>query len=251
VAIACLDAGVHVFVEKPQAENIADSLRMRDAAERNGKQVGVAFMKRFSEPYLRARQIMQLPAFGEPSMYEARFTYAQYPVDVYDFLNGFGIHHLDLPRFLMGDIETVSAERVSRGAGLDGYAITLRFVSGALGMLNINCLESTFTNWSERVSISGVGSSLHVENWRRVIAFVAGESDMRYWEPEDIQPTDAANNLNLHGFVGELRDFVASVAEGRAPLATLQDGIESVRLQEGIARSVETGRRVALKEIPA
>ncbi len=251
VAIACLNAGVHVFLEKPQAESVAESLRIRDAAARNGKQVAVAFMKRFSAPYLRARQIMALPAFGAPSMYEARFTYARYPVDVYNFLNGFGIHHLDLPRFFMGDVDTVSAERVSRGAGLDGYAITLRFCSGALGLLNINCLESSFTNWSERLSISGVGSSLHVENWRRVIAFIAGEDEMRYWEPEDIQPTDAANSLNLHGFVGELRDFVTSVAGNHAPASTLQDGIESVRLQEAIELSVHSGRRVALKEIAA
>lgn len=251
VAIACLDAGVHVFLEKPQAQTVADSLRIRAAAERNNRRVAVAFMKRFSEPYLRARRIMQLPAFGVPSMYEARFTYAQYPVDVYNFLNGFGIHHLDLPRFFMGDIDTVSAECVSRGEGLDGYAITLRFTSGALGLLNINCLESNFTNWSERLSISGVGSSLHVENWRRVVAFVAGEADMRYYEPEDIQPTDAANNLNLHGFVGEIRDFVASVAEDRPPLATLDDGIEAVRLQEAIELSVQSGRRVHLEEIAA
>ena len=249
VAIACLDAGAHVLLEKPQAENVTDSLRIRDAARRNGKQVAVAFMKRFSAPYLRARQIMELPAFGQPSMYEARFTYARYPVDVYNFLNGFGIHHLDLPRFFMGDVDTVSAECVSRGTGLDGYAITLRFVSGALGLININCLESNFTNWSERLSISGVGSSLHVENWRRVIAFVAGEQEMRYWEPEDIQPTDAANSLNLHGFVGEVQDFVTSVATNSVSRSTLQDGIESVRLQEAIELSVASGRRVELKEI--
>ena len=78
VAIACLDAGKHVFVEKPQAETLADSLRIREAAERNGKRVAVAFMKRFSEPYLRARRILQLPAFGPPSIYEARFTYGRY-----------------------------------------------------------------------------------------------------------------------------------------------------------------------------
>ena len=249
VAIECLDAGKHVFVEKPPSETLADALRLRRAAECNDRNVGVAFMKRFSLPYLRAQEISQLPQFGQLSMYEARFTYGQYPVEVYNFLNGFGVHHLDLPRFFMGEIETVQAERVSRGAGLDGYAITLRFASGALGLLNINCLETTFTNWSERLSISGVGSSVFVENWRRVVAFVAGEQEARYWEPEDIQPTDDANNLHLHGFVGEIRDFVASVAEGRKPAADLDDGIAALRLQQAIEHSVESGRRVALAEV--
>ena len=248
-AIDCLDAGLHVFVEKPPAETLKEGLRLREAAQRNNKNVGVAFMKRFSLPYLRAREITQLPQFGQPSMYEARFTYGQYPVEVYNFLNGFGVHHLDLPRYFMGAIETVQAERVSRGAGLDGYAITLRFANGGLGLVNINCLESTYTNWSERLSISGVGSSVFVENWRRVIAYVAGEEGPRYWEPEDIQPTDDANNLHLHGFVGEIRDFVASVAENRKPAADLEDGIAALRLQEAIEGSVESGARIALAEV--
>ena len=249
VAIDCLEAGKHVFVEKPQAETLAASLRIREVAERQGKNVAVAFMKRFSLPYQRAREITELPAFGVPSMYEARFTYGQYPVEVYDFLNGFGIHHLDLPRYFMGEIETAMAERVSRGEGLDGYAITLRFAGGGLGLVNINCLESTFTNWSERVTISGVGSSVFVENWRRVIAFVAGEAEMRYWEPEDIQPTDDANSLHIHGFVGEIRDFVESIAAGRKPASDIDDGIAALRLQEAVKRSVETGERINLSEV--
>ena len=249
VAIDCLNAGVHVLVEKPQAETLADSLRIKEAAERNGRHVAVAFMKRFSLPYRRAREIVELPAFGPPSMYEARFTYGQYPVDAYDFLNGFGIHHLDLPRYFMGPVDSVQADRVSRGKGLDGYAIILRFASGGLGLVNINCLESTFTNWSERVTISGVGSSVFVENWRRVIAFVAGEEELRYWEPEDIQPTDDANSLNIHGFVGEIRDFLESVAEGRMPASNLDHGIAAIRLQEAIKLSIETGERIELGEI--
>ena len=94
-----------------------------------------------------------------------------------------------------------------------------------------------------------MGSSVFVENWRRVIAFVSGEQEARYWEPEDIQPTDDANNLHLHGFVGEIRDFIASVAEGRKPAADLDDGIAALRLQQAIERSVESGQRVALAEV--
>jgi len=249
VAIDCLNAGKHVWVEKPPAESLMNSNRMKAAADRNGKFVMVGFMKRFSQPYLRAKSIVELSNFGEPSMYEGRYTYGRYPIDVYDFLNGFCIHHLDLPRFFMGEIKTVYAERVSRGAGLDGYAVVLRFANDALGLVDVNCLEGMHNNWSERVSVTGVGSRVFVENWRRVIAFLDGEKDMRYWEPDDIQPTDDANSLNIHGFVGEIRHFVECVAEGRRPVSDLENAIEAVRLQEAIKLSVKSGAKVLLREV--
>ena len=249
VAIDCLNAGKHVWVEKPHAETLTDSYRLQAAADASGKIVVVGFMKRFSEPYRRAKSIVDLPGFGQTSMYEGRYTYGQYPIDVYDFLNGFCIHHLDLPRFFMGDIETVYAERVSRGDGLDGYAITLRFANDALGLINVNCLEGMHNNWSERVAVTGVGSRVFVENWRRVIAFLDGEDEMRYWEPDDIQPTDDANSLNIHGFVGEIRHFIESISDGIDPVSSLENAVESVRLQEAIKLSVKQQARIKLSEV--
>ncbi len=252
VAIECLERGVHVWVEKPPAETLDAAQAMAEAARRAGKQLAVGYMKRFSLPYLRARAFMQRPAFGEPSVFESRYTYGQYPVDVYRFLNGFATHHLDLPRFFMGEIESVFAERVSRGTGLDGYAIVLRFMSGAVGLVNVNCLEGEHNNWSERVAITGVGGRVFVENWRRVIGFLPEGPhgpQTYYWEPEDIRPAEDQHSLAIHGFVGELRDFVESVREGRRPACTIDDGIAALRLERAVELSLERGARVRLEEV--
>lgn len=252
VAIECLERGVHVWVEKPPAETLDAAQAMAEAARRAGKQLAVGYMKRFSLPYLRARAFMQRPAFGEPSVFESRYTYGQYPVDVYRFLNGFATHHLDLPRFFMGEIESVFAERVSRGTGLDGYAIVLRFASGAVGLVNVNCLEGEHNNWSERVAITGVGGRVFVENWRRVIGFLPEGPhgpQTYYWEPEDIRPAEDQHSLAIHGFVGELRDFVESVREGRRPACTIDDGIAALRLERAVELSLERGARVRLEEV--
>jgi predicted dehydrogenase len=249
VAIECLERGAHVWVEKPPAESIREAEAMAAAARQADKRLAVGYMKRFSFPYLRAKAFTERPGFGQPSVYEARFTYGQYPVEVYRFLNGFATHHLDLPRFFMGDIEAVGAERVSRGSGLDGYAITLRFASGAVGVLNVNCLEGEHNNWSERVAISGVGGRVFVENWRRVIGFLPDDPQTYYWEPEDIRPADDQNSLAIHGFVGELRDFVESVRDGRSPACTIEDGIAALRLERAVERAVAQGARIRLAEV--
>jgi predicted dehydrogenase len=247
-AIECLERGVHVWVEKPPAESIGEARAMAEAARRAGRQLAVGYMKRFSYPYQRARAFVAQPAFGEPSVFESRYTYGQYPVDVYSFLNGFATHHLDLPRYFMGEIDTVYAERVSRGTGLDGYALTLRFANGGVGLVNVSCLEGEHNNFSERVAVTGVGGRVFVENWRRVIGFLPGQPTY-YWEPEDIRPADDQNSLAIHGFVGELRDFVESIQAGRAPACTIEDGLAAVRLERAVDLSIERGARVRLAEV--
>ena len=237
---------------------------MAEAARRAGKRLAVGYMKRFSYPYQRAKAFTHRPGFGQPSVFESRFTYGQYPVDVYRFLNGFATHHLDLPRFFMGEVESVSADRVTRGPGLDGYAITLRFAGGGIGLVNVNCLEGAHNNWSERVAVTGVGGRVFVENWRRVIGFLPGDPENRngadgpvgpdglrtyYWEPEDIRPADDQNSLAIHGFVGELRDFVERVRGGGASGATIADGIAALRLERAIELSLDRGAKVELSEV--
>ncbi|HEY7035842.1 MAG TPA: Gfo/Idh/MocA family oxidoreductase [Thermomicrobiales bacterium] len=247
-AIDCLEMGTHVWVEKPPAESIAAAEAMAQAAKQAGKLLAVGYMKRFSQPYRRAKTFIQQEAFGEPSVWESRYTYGQYPIDVYRFLNGFATHHLDLPRFFMGEIESVFAEKVSRGFGLDGYAVVLRFANGAVGLVNINCLEGAHINQGERVAVTGVGGRVFVENWRRVIGFLPDDSPTYYWEPEDIRPADDQNSLDLHGFVGELRDFVERVRDGGTPGATIADGIAALRLERAIELSVKHLAPVKLSE---
>ena len=167
---------------------------MKEAAEQAGRNLMVGFMKRFSEPYRRARAIASRPGFGPLTAYEARFTFGVYPPRaVYDFLNGFGCHHLDLARFLVGEVAWVFAARVSRADGdspewrpseldipvagsawRDGWklaegkeppqeeawACVLGFEGGAVGTLQLNCLERL----NERVVITGRRSAVFVDS---------------------------------------------------------------------------------------
>jgi myo-inositol 2-dehydrogenase/D-chiro-inositol 1-dehydrogenase len=272
VAIECLEAGLHVFVEKPPAETVEDCLAIKEAATRAGRHAMVGFMKRFSEPYVRARAITARPEFGPISAYEARFTFGVYPPRaVYDFLNGFGCHHLDLARFLAGDVSWVFAARVSRSDGDPGewrpsdldlpvagsawrdmwlavegrepaqeeaWACVLGFSSGAVGTLQLNCLERL----NERVVLTGRQSAVEVDGWRRVTARLPGVEAPEVWEPADQLPGDALDPRHLHGFAGELRHFVECVRDGRRPDVTVDDGLAAIRIEQAIKRSAN-GRR--------
>jgi myo-inositol 2-dehydrogenase/D-chiro-inositol 1-dehydrogenase len=273
IALDCLEAGAHVFVEKPPAESLEDCAAMKEAAARVGRHVMVGFMKRFSQPYRRARAIASEDGFGPLSAYEGRFTFGVYPPRaVYDFLNGFGCHHLDLARFFMGEVAWVFAARVSRAEGdtpewrasslelpvtgsawrdmwqlaegrepaqEEAWAIVLGFESGAVGTLQLNCLERL----NERVVVTGRRQAVFVDGWRTVTAYRGGGESI-VWEPEDQLPGDALDPRHVHGFAGEVRHFVECARDGRPPDVTIDDGTAALRIEQAAKRSLAERRMV-------
>ena len=64
-AIAALEAGKHVLVEKPMATTVADAERMRVAAVASGKQLVVGFQQRFDPKVRMIRRHIEDGAFGK------------------------------------------------------------------------------------------------------------------------------------------------------------------------------------------
>jgi UDP-N-acetylglucosamine 3-dehydrogenase len=273
----CLRAGKHVFVEKPPAESLEDCLAMKEAAAEARRHVMVGFMKRFSQPYRRVREIASRAEFGPLSAYEGRFTFGVYPPRaVYDFLNGFGCHHLDLARFFMGEVEWVFAARVTRAEGdtpewrpsglelpvagsawrdmwkaaegrepsqEEAWACVLGFAGGAVGTLHLDCLDRL----NERVVLTGRRSSVTVEGWRNVTAYLPGRETPEVFEPNDQLPGDALDPRHLHGFAGEVRHFVECARDGRRPDVTIDDGIAAIAIELALKRSVAERRPVEVE----
>lgn len=66
VSIDALNAGKHVYTEKPMATNLPDARRMVEAAERNDRHLLIGYMKRFDTGVEMARSIIdELRSTGE------------------------------------------------------------------------------------------------------------------------------------------------------------------------------------------
>ena len=63
-AIAALDAGAHVFCEKPVSDSQEDALRVKHAAERSGRVFNVGYMLHFSPGLLALRKVIQQGELG-------------------------------------------------------------------------------------------------------------------------------------------------------------------------------------------
>jgi len=69
-ATQSLRAGKHVLCEKPMAMNEAEARSMLQAAEQNGRTLGVAYYRRRYPKLQRAKQLLAAGAIGKPVLAE-------------------------------------------------------------------------------------------------------------------------------------------------------------------------------------
>lgn len=159
--VAALDAGKHVYCDKPLAVSLDEAREMVAAADAHPQlRTGMAFQMRFVPATMRARQLIQSGFLGEAYHFRASYLHAGYtdPQKPMSWRLGpdggcladLGSHVIDLIRFLLGEYRTVrgTLERwiderpVEAGSDemmpveVDDYCcLQARMASGALGFI--------------------------------------------------------------------------------------------------------------------
>lgn len=153
--IAALEAGAHVYCEKPMALTLADCERMVAIAERTGRELQIGFEYMHGTMTSRLRQLVREGYFGEltwASVLDSRGHWWSDPPDApaeqiwkLDRRRGggiifhCGIHQLDMIRCLLGPIAEITAYRPPRNVlpyypadVPDNVTLMLRAESGAV-----------------------------------------------------------------------------------------------------------------------
>jgi predicted dehydrogenase len=241
LAIEAMEAGLHVYTEKPPAASAADAAAVVEASRRLGRTCMTGFKKRFAPVYRRARAAIADPAFGGLSLLVVHAAggpgYRDAPgLPGSGFLLDYGIHAIDLARYLGGEV----AELEARRDGDDSYAVTLAFADGGLGVLALSGRRS----WgvpTERVEATGApGHFLSVDNSSELVRH-AGDRVVELSRP--VLSTMAGDSLVETGFQPELAEFVDAVLGGREPESSIASSYRTMVLYERIAQAAAAPRR--------
>ena len=121
VALAALEAGKHVWVEKPVGRGVEDTAAVAEAAKRAGVVTGVGFCYRFAPAVQHARALIEAGAIGEVNHYRGVFLadYANRPDAAASWrfsradagsgaLGDLMAHIVDMTHFLVGPIDRLS-----------------------------------------------------------------------------------------------------------------------------------------------
>jgi len=241
LAPVAMRRGIPVYTEKPPAASAAEALATARVSRETGVLCTTAFKKRYAAAYCRAKE--WLNQFAPTDWYSISIDYAsaQFSNDSPRrlFLLDFAIHAIDLAGYLFGDVDRAFAF----SKGLDAYAVSLRFVNGAVGSLNLNCGRS-FRAPTEEVEITVRGGNcMTIHNsscWR-----ITENGKPSEWRepPTFISAGDSGNDT---GHLAELVDFLDTIREDRTTRSNIFESYKSMVLYEAIAESASSGEPVAV-----
>ena len=239
--IACdaMEAGCAVFTEKPPAGCAADAERMVATSERTGMICMTGFKKRFAPAYRKAREAIDRGELGDVTLVSITAASGPYEPLGREFLLDFGIHAIDLARYLGGEVAEVSA----RGVDDHTYVVSVAFQSGALGALGLSA-NRAWQVATERVELTGTaGNFLSVDNSVELTRFAAGAVAELH---RPVFSTMAGDSLAETGFQPELAAFVAAARSGDEPESSIRSSHRTMVLYEAITTAVREQEPVRL-----
>lgn len=255
VTRAALGAGLHVFGEKPMADEMAEARAMTRAAQGSGRTYAVMQNRRF-DPNIRAlRRFIESGVIGALTAVTAEFYISPHFGGFRErmknvLLRDMAIHTFDAARFLIGAnaAQVYCHEWNPRGSWFDhGASATAIFEMSndvVFTYLGSWCAEGLHTSWEGAWRIIGErgsivwdgGATLRCQVVRGEGAFINDQVDVSVPELIEGAP-DTWHDMAI-------RNFVATVARGGTPETVCDDNINSLAMVIGAVESSECGRRI-------
>jgi predicted dehydrogenase len=149
ITVAALDAGVHVFVEKPLCIMLADADRVIAARDRAQRVVQVGYMKRFDPAW--ERMLAELPGAADELRYIRVMCHD--PEWVPFFAEGDIVKGPDVPREVIAATKRAEAEQVEQAVGNGSPAAVFAFSDAYLGSMvhDVNVVHGLLERMGEPV----------------------------------------------------------------------------------------------------
>lgn len=260
IALDCIDAGVHIIVEKPMAMSIADADAIIAKSEEKNVKVSACHQNRFNVAIQEMRKAVESGRFGKVShgsihvrwnrdhgYYDQaswRGTWAQ---DGGALMNQC-IHGIDLLRWMMGDeIEEIyGATRQQFHDYLEaedvGMAV-IKFKNGSIGTIEGTTnvypknLEETLYMFGEKGTVKIGGTSTNnIDVWD-----FADESEE---DQKNKGLQEATSNVYGNGHTSLFADMVEAIQQDRKPYVDAYAGRNALEVVLSIYKSQKTGMPV-------
>lgn len=221
-----LSRGMHVFCETP-GPGLEACEKLIELSRKKRRIVQVGYCLVYAPIYEKLRGILKARQNSSPRLLLFRYFPAMHH-----------IHHL--ANYLNGPVEEVLC--VTRQGS--GTTATARFANGDVGVFISNGFKNFWQPY-ELVEISCADYLLSARNGSELFdsgALVAkhpydmsfADSSHTVWQANFSNPYNQLNQLELRGYIPELRDFACCIKKGIQPVADLRSCSEQRRLSKMI-----------------
>jgi UDP-N-acetylglucosamine 3-dehydrogenase len=251
-ALAAIERGTAVLVEKPIAGSVEEGRRMVEAAREAGVLLMVGHIERFNPAVRELKRRLTAGELGRVYQVHAR-RIGPFPQRTRDVgvVRDLASHDVDVMRYLVGsEVERVYAEteRKISTEHEDTLVGVLRFAGGIVGVLDVNWLAPVKVRELTVLGERGMFVADYVSQELRLYSKETGVSPQLPWAKADAAAGAAAGPPQTitvekkEPLRAELEVFVEAVASGAASPMDPADALAAVEVAERLVESGETGR---------
>ncbi|SFM90882.1 UDP-2,3-diacylglucosamine diphosphatase LpxI domain-containing protein [Thermodesulforhabdus norvegica] len=226
-----LEAGIHVFVEKPFTRTPAEAERLIELADRKGCIIQVGHLERFNPAYKAIYPLVSSPLFIEAHRLS---PYTERSTDV-DVILDIMIHDLDI---LLSFVDSPIAEIRASGAPVltskpDIATVRLEFENGLVANLTASRVSMKSLRKVRIFQENGYIAADFKDRRAYMISRPAGCGDGVTYTELDVVDGDALEE--------ELRSFISCVRTGSKPLVDGATGKRVLELADMISERIREG----------
>lgn len=244
-AIQALDAGKHVFIEKPIAHTLEEARQLVDRTRSTGRKVQVGHVERFNPAFLAAQGVLHAPMFIEThrlSTFDPRGTDVSVVLDLM-------IHDLDIILHVVGvPVAEVHASGVPVVSDTPDIAnARIAFSNGCVANLTASRIslkkmrKSRFFQKDAYIAVDMLKKETEIMRMRTVetpdpfavtmdLGPGKGHREISFEKPE-IPTTNAIRE--------ELRSFAAAIHADRQPEVPASDGLAALELAHRVLEAMQ------------
>jgi myo-inositol 2-dehydrogenase / D-chiro-inositol 1-dehydrogenase len=245
LALAAVQAGKHVYVEKPLATDVAEGERLVAAAEHSGVVAAIGFNRRYHPLFARARTLVADGAIGRVVGGQAAFcepiALAAMPDWKRQVASGGGVlldlatHHVDLvPWLIGGEVRAVEARVSSDASEHDSARVRIRLA----GEVEVEGFYSFRAARSDFIELLGDAGVLRVDRYDASLRVWVARGDLHAVRRRRLRPDAATLSWRTRrvlrpadepSYRRALRAWIDVLGGRERELPTLRDGLDNLR----------------------
>jgi myo-inositol 2-dehydrogenase/D-chiro-inositol 1-dehydrogenase len=248
LAIAAIDAGKHVFCEKPLATTVTDARTVFEKAEHSRGVFQVGHNRRFAPVYATLKRMLSETHQAHSAHVKMNRGELLKPAWTGDpeitggFLYETPIHMFDMMRFLLGEVESLYAVGSTHEYDeVDDFSVLLKFANGMHATL-ATAADASWLFPFERVEVFCHHATLVT---REMESLVCSSNLEGHFTEQSMQQLPREEKW---GYAQEDRAFIDSILTGSPPLVTALDGLMSVKLVNAVYESVRSNTPVRVPQ---
>lgn len=253
--IAAARAGKQIFCEKPISFDVDQIIEALKVVKECGVKLQIGFNRRFDHNISRLKNSIKAGAVGDVHIVKITSRDAAPPPVSYVKVSGgifldMTIHDFDQARFLAdSDVMEVYAQgavlidpEIGKAGDVDSAIVTLKFASGALGVID-NSRKSGY-GWDQRAEVHGSkGCAIADNDALTTVKYIYGDNT------SCDAPLSSFQDRYELAYAKEVELFIDAIINDKEVAVNGYDGLQPVLIALAAKESLKEGRPVKVRKV--